>query len=270
MALTPIIDKLDGLPDALKSEYRAGTAQEGLEGRFVLDVTESNGWGLENIAGIKSAISKERADRERAESALKSFGDLKADTVRAELDELARLRAIDPGKEADKLAAAKAEHIISQATGKYEAEMKAKDDELARLQQGLRSMTESAAIDAALASADALNPEALRLKLKSHIRLKETGDAGQPYAVQVVGADGAPLIDVASGGKATDKTLAAFVADLRKDPAWAVNFRAAGKSGSGASGGGGAGDKSMSRTAFEQLSAAERMAAMKGGITVTD
>lgn len=267
MALKAIIGALTDAAEALRGEYRPGTKEEGLEGKFVLAVEGQDGWALENVNGLKSAVSSERAAREKAEGALKAFGELKPDEVTKRLERLSELEKIDPAKEADKLAEAKAQSRIDQVTKAHAEELAKANAAASKAMAGLKTRTVQAAINDALAKANPLNPEALRLKLQSHIRLKETGNDDDPFSVEVVGADGAPLVD----GQARPLSLDSFVADLRKDQAWATSFKPEGKSGSGASGAGASGaGKTMTRTAFDQLDPMARAETIKAGTTIVD
>lgn len=266
MALKAIIGALSEVPEGVRGEYRPGTTEEGLDGKFVLDVTPDSGFALENVTGLKSAVSAERGAREKAEAALKAFGDLKPDDVSKQLAKLAELEKLDPAKEADRLAEAKAKAAIDQVTKQHETALAEANAKAEKAMTGLRARTMQAAINDALAKANALNPEALRLKLQSAIRLKETGRDEDPFAIEVLTADGTPAVD----GKAAPLTLDSYVADLRKDPVWATSFKPAGKTGSGAEGGQGGQGGTMSRQAFTALSPAEQAKVATSGVTFTD
>lgn len=266
MAIKAIVGALTEAPEALRGEYRPGTKEEGLEGKFVLAVEAEGGWALENIGGLKQALSTERDRADKAESAAKAFEGLDAGDVGKKLAKLAELEKIDPAKEADKLVDAKLKAALEQVNGSHAAEIKAREDRIAALQTGLKSRTLASAVDSALAKADALNPEALRLKVQSSIRIKETGNEEDPFAIEILTPSGTPAVD----NQGRPLGIDAYLSDLRKDPAWAVNFKPLGKQGAGAEGGGAGGGKTMSRQAFEQLSPADRAATMKAGTQLVD
>lgn len=265
MALKAIIDKLDDVAEGLRGEYRAGTKDEGLEGKFVLTVEAVSGYTLENVDGLKSALSKERGAKEAAERKAEAFKDMDPAKVKANLDRLAELEKLDPAKEADKLAEAKAQAKIEQMAKQHGEALTAAEAKAEKLMKGLQGRTRDAAINAALAKAEVINPEGVRLKLSQHIRLKDTGNDDSPFDVEVVGADGNPLVD----SKGSSLGLDAFVDTLRADPAWAVNFKPAGKTGSGARPGEG-GSKTMSRSQFEGLPPASRMEVIQAGTKITE
>src|SRR5687767_7236901 len=71
MALKAQLDSLDGLPEAVAKEYKE--VKDGDKVRYVLDAE-----GVEDVSGLKSALSKERKARTEAEKLMKKLG-LKAD-----------------------------------------------------------------------------------------------------------------------------------------------------------------------------------------------
>ncbi len=265
MPLKAIIEKLEDVAEGLRTEYRAGTKEEGLEGKFVLAVEPVAGFTLENVDGLKSALSKERGAKEAAEKKIEAFKDMDAGDVKKRLDKLAELEKLDPAKEADKLAEQKAQAKIEQIVKAHETALAAEREKAEKAMRGLQGRTRDAAINAALAKADAINVEALRLKLSQHIRLKETSNPDEPFAVEVVDVSGNPLVDNKGGALG----LEAFVDNLRADQAWATAFKPAGKPGTGANPSSG-GAKTMSRQAFEQLDPSGRLEAVKSGTQITD
>jgi len=266
MALKAIIGALADAPEALRGEYRPGTKEEGLEGRFVLSVDGESGWALENVNGLKTAVSSERAAREKAETALRAFGEMKPDEVSRQLARLTELEKIDPAKEADRLAEAKAQARIDQLAAKHATELQKAQATADKAMSGLKTRTMQSAINEALSQADALNPEALRLKLQSHIRLKETENPDDPFRVEVIDTSGNPLVD----NRGAPLALGGFMEELRRDQVWATSFRPAGKTGSGAQGAAGGAGKTMSRQAFEAMAPAEQAKIATSGVSFVD
>jgi len=268
MALKAIINALTDVSEGLRGEYRAGSKEEGLEGKFVLDVAPEGGFSLEDVSGLKTALSTERGEVARLKAATKDFEGLDPKDVRTKLDRLADLEKIDPAKEADKIAEAKAQAKIEQLVAQHGAETGKLTERNDKLLSGIKRLTIDAAIENALADADALNSEALRLKLKNHLRLKETGNDDNPFEVEVVTADGNPMVGDSKGGSMTPSGM---LNELRKDAAWATSFKPAGKPGAGAEQGrGNGGDRAMSRAQFDALDPAAKMKAMAEGATLHD
>ncbi|MHB9879102.1 hypothetical protein ACSMXM_05510 [Pacificimonas sp. ICDLI1SI03] len=266
MPLKAVIEKVEDAPEALRSAYRPGTADEGTDGKFVLDVEPSDGFTLENVDGLKTALSKERRSRETAEKAVEAFKDMDASDIQKKLEKLADLEKLDPSKEADKIAQQKIDAAREQLVQQHEQALNAERERAAKYEAGYKTRTMESAVNEALASADAINPEALALKLRSHFRLKETGNADDPFAVEVVDGSGNPMIGNAKGDPMNPKGL---MEQLRSDPKWATSFKPAGKSGSDARQSSG-GAKTMTRAQFDQLEPGDRGEVIKSGISITD
>jgi hypothetical protein len=214
---------------------------------------------------LKSALSKERGAKEAAERRAEAFRDMDHADVTRKLAKLAELEKLDPEKEADRLAAQKAQAKIEQIVKTHEEALSAERDKAERAMRGLRGRTRDSAINEALAKADVLNVEALKLKLANHLRLKDTSNPDDPFAVEVVDAAGNPLVD----NKGNSLSLDAFVEQLRADPAWSLTFKPVGKLGTGAQQSAG-GAKTMTRKTFEQLDPASRAETIKAGTKIVD
>ena len=266
MALKAIITDLTEAPETVRSLYRAGTKEEGADGKFVLDVEGSGDFELVDTSRLKGALSTERSRAEAAERKVKAFDGLDPEAVRKNLSAYEELKKLDPAKEADRLAEQKAQAKIDQMAKQHGEELAKANGRAEKLMKGLEGSTLKAAINKAMAGANVENTEAVSMKLRQHIRLKDTGNDDDPFAIEVIGADGNPLVD--SQGK--NVTLEGFTADLRKDPKWAVNFKPEGKSGSGAGTGGTSGSKTITRAAFEALPHGERSAQMRAGVQIVD
>jgi hypothetical protein len=101
MALRPILESLDGLPEDVSKEYAAYTGEESaLKGRFVLQVTPEDGFALENIQGLRNALGAEKEARRRANEKLGRFVDSEGkplDPVEL-VGSLDRLAGLESGK----------------------------------------------------------------------------------------------------------------------------------------------------------------------------
>jgi hypothetical protein len=261
MPLPAIVTALDQVPEAVRSEYRPGRTDEGLSGKWVLDVAPSpDGWSLENVTGLKAALNAERKQRESAEASARVLERLRSsgidpDKVPDSLARLAELEKLDPAKEADKLAEAKATARIEKVVRESQSAIAERDLKLAKLSSALQNAIRKSAIDAALAGA----------KVQSAIRVRETDADDEPFAVEVVDAKGDPVYDRTG----QPMTVSGFVESLKADPVWSSAFAAESKSGAGVTLGG-TGSRSMRRADFDRLEPFERVAAMKNGVVLTD
>lgn len=192
MTLPATVDALEDLPEEVREFY-----VETQDGRFRLDAE-----GIEDTAGLKSALDKERAERK----ALKA--------------ELAALKNDETATEVEDAAA------DGDADG---APPPAEDDPM-------RTALETRLIDAeARAAVQAARgvPELLLPILRDRLAVLPDDESGAP-AVRVVDETGAPLRQTDGEDTTAFLTVADFVERLRADPLYARAFEGSGKGGSGA------------------------------------
>jgi hypothetical protein len=226
MAIKAIIDKLEDVAEPLREHYRAGTPDEGAEGRFVLGVESVSGFALENVDGLKSALGKERTQREKLERDVVKFKDLDPEKAREALAELETLKAIDPSKEADKIANTKFEAAKAQLLEKHTGEIKAREDRIGLLTGTVESLLIDAAATAALAEAKG-SVELLLPHVRKHAKVKEVDGR---FLVEIVDKDGNGRI---ADGKGTPMDIKGLVAEMRESETFARAFDGDGHSGTG-------------------------------------
>ena len=226
MALKAILDSLDDIDDGLKEHYRPGKAEEGTDGKFVLDAIPVGGFALENVEGLKSALGKERTTRERLEKDVVKFKDLDPDRARAALEELEQLKAIDPTKEADKIANSKFEAAKAQLLEKHLDELGERDQRIGHLTKSVEELLIDAAATTALAEAKG-SVELLLPHVRKHTKVKEVDGK---FVVEVVDAAGNGRI---ADGQGTPMDIKSLVAEMRQSDTFARAFDGEGQSGSG-------------------------------------
>lgn len=243
MALKAIVDSLDSINEAVRGEYREGTADEGLEGKFVLAVEGVNGYALENVSGLKSALGKERTAREKLESDVVKFKDLDPDKARQALTELEELKALDPNKEADKIANSKFEAAKAQLLEKHRGELEAATGEITNL----RSTVENLLIDQVATSALAAEKGSVDLLLPHVKNSTKVKQVDGKFVVEVVDREGNARIADSNGNPMTIKDL---VAEMKASDTFSRAFEASGQTGSGMNPGGGGGAPSSKKGDF--------------------
>lgn len=243
MALKAIVEKLEDVAEPMREHYRAGTADEGTEGKFVLGVEAVSGFTLENVDGLKSALGKERTRADKAEGLTVKFKDLDPDKARAAMTELEELKKLDPSAEADKIANTKFEAAKAQLLEKHASELTERDERNKHLSSTVESLLIDAAATAALAEAKG-SVELLLPHVKSHTRVKEVDGK---FVVEVVDKDGNGRIGDAKG---TPMDIKGLVAEMRQSSTFARAFDGSGQSGGGTQAGqgtGGTGDLKRSQ-----------------------
>lgn len=238
MELEPIVDALDGVPETVRAAYTEK------DGKFVLNVKPKDGWALEDVSGLKSALGKERTTRENLEAQVIKFKDLDPDKARAALTELEELKQIDPAKEADKIANTKFEAAKSQLLEKHSGEVKARDERISHLTKTVESLMIDQVATAALAEAKG-SVDLLLPHVRAHARVKETDGK---FTVEIVDEHGNAKI---ADSKGTPMDIKGLIAEMKSSDKFARAFEASGNSGSGKqpgnSGSGGSGQLKRSQ-----------------------
>lgn len=251
MALKAILDSVDDLDENLQPLY-AEQKEGPAKGKFLLQVEGVNGFALENVDGLKRALSTERSAKEEAEAKLKDFGDLNPDEARKAIEKAERLSKIDPEKEADKIVEERVKAVREKMEAAHKAELEkltGERDSLSKeVEQGARLAAKAAAFDKHGAI-----PER-RAALDAYVdRYLRTEVVDGKRVTKVVDDDGNPRI--ANDGTTMD--VARFVEELRNDESFAPFFKGVEKTGGGTpngrSGAGGSG-KTIARSEFEGIS----------------
>lgn len=220
MALKAILTALDQAPEALREHYTER------DGKFVLGVEPVDGYSLEDVTGLKSALGAERTKREQYERDVIKFKDLDPDKARAALAKLAELEGIDPTKEADKIANSKFEAAKAQLLEKHQGEISQRDDRNAFLTSTVDNLLREQQATAALAAQKG-NVEVL---LPHILGATRTVEKDGKFVVEVI--DKAGNIRIADA-KGTPMDLTALVAEMRESKTFAANFEGDGQGGGG-------------------------------------
>lgn len=222
MTLRAIVDGVDGLPDDVRSHY------EEKDGKFYLQVESVGGFALEDVKGLKQALSKEREEARKIKESLKAFDGLDASDIRDQLEELERLRESRKGPSADEIRKA----AYEQASKELKKQLDSKDSEL----KAMTAQLESNIVDAAATSAISSKNGNVRLLLphvKSQIRMRRTDNGS--YIAEVVDPSGNARLSSKTGSM-EPMSIDELVAEMAHDDTFGSAFRGSGASGSGAVG----------------------------------
>lgn len=221
------------------------------DGKFVLNVTPVDGYELDNVHGLKTALGAERNSKRDLEDRLKIFDGIDPDQARKAFQDVERLNKdlekfskLDPEKEAEKLAEEKLknhrermrarEEELNNEFGKKENGYK---EALARRESQLKKLMVDHAIETALTPLNPLDDarDAIALLAAQAVRIKEVNGE---YVVEVLDEKGNPRI---KDGYGTPFGIGDYLAEVReKRPSL---FKAENKHGIGfkpTNGGGGA------------------------------
>jgi hypothetical protein len=250
MALKPFYASQSDVPEALRSHYAER------EGRWVLDVGAEDGWGLEDVAGLKRALSEERKGRKEAEA--------KLSTATSELDEARAGAGKANGKSAEELRAT----IARELGERHAQEIKLREERAAKLQaQCERLLIDSEA--GRLLSSPGLKGdlELLIGPIRSRVQT-ETTDDGQ-VRVKVLDQKGQPMY-ATRGSSVEEATLEDLVRSMRDDQRYQRAFDGTPATGGrNLNGAGGPGSGGASRTFDQSLSPSAKLKSHYEGQAVT-
>lgn len=227
MKLKAIIAKLEDVSEA----HRALYAEQ--DGKFVLQVEGVDGFSLEDVSGLKSALGKKTTEARDATEKLQAFGDLDPKAAKTALDKVKEFENFDPKTEAEKIAEAKfkarEKELIDLHTaeiGKVTGERDGLTGEVSRLLIDGEATRELANAKGAV--------ELLLPHVRASTKIRKDPATGQ-FVVEVVGKDGNPRIGDAKGNP---MTIAQLVGEMRESSTFGRAFEGTGQSGGGFQGSG--------------------------------
>lgn len=259
MPIKQIFEKREDAPEFLRQSLLEQ------DGKFVFEAETAV-----ETAGLKKALDAERKAKADYEKALKGFEGIdpeEAKRLKAEAEQIAADKLKSKGdwetrekQLKDQLAAELKKH-----QDQYAGELAKGEEREKLLRRSLEDHLVTAQATAAIAAAGG-STLLLLPHVKSAVRVVE--ENGQ-FVARVIGEDGNPRIaDV----KGTPFSVANLVEELRANSAFAGAFAASNAGGSGAPSNtaGNGGNKTISRSAFNQLGEAQKAAWFKDGGAVTD
>lgn len=218
----------DKLSDPLKAFYQA-------DGEIFVVKAEHEAFSfeVEDVTGLKTALTKERDAREALDKALKAFKDDAGNPVKAEDVKSAYARLSQVVSDKERLET-DIERVKTQMATAHQAEITKEKNKTAAVLKALeKRVVENEclkAIDAAKGKAKVLLPH-----VRQFVRMVEKGG---DYVAEVIDDKGTARV---ADGNGSPFTIDALVSELKNDPDYAPNFEASGASGGGAGGGSGAG-----------------------------
>ncbi|MGJ4953037.1 hypothetical protein [Bradyrhizobium sp. HKCCYLS20291] len=209
-------------------------------GKFFLNVTPAEGFELDDVKGLKTALGAERnnvavlkeqlkpyegLDAASARTAIErvaAFGDITPDAARTAVETAARLSQLDPAKEAEKIAGEKLETL----KGQLQAQWTARETELNLAVKNANATVESltgqlqtimadSQVKSEVAKANPLDDarDAVELLVSKFVK---TSMKDGKVVVEVLDTNGNPRIKDVNG---TPFTVADLVAEIRESRA---------------------------------------------------
>ncbi len=248
------LKSIDDLPDALKELY----APEA-DGTFVLQVEAVDGFALENVKGLRSALEKERSAAAELKATLSKLGDRSIDDVLKSHEQV--LEWQKSGSPDDK-ARKEIESIKSQMATAHGKELASLKQELATAEAQLLGEIGTSKLQQAIVARKG-NVKLLMPVASPHLRVRKVDGK---YVTEVIGGDG--VVRISPKNPQAPMSPEEFVDELASDRDYAMCFEASGNSGGGATGGGQSGGTAARSGAAKTVSRsdAEAMQANFDGI----
>lgn len=249
MTLKAIVDDLDAVPEALREHY-----EEANDGGFRLKVEPARGWSLDNVDGLKSALSSERAEVKRLKETVEQFGDMDPKKARDAVSRLEKLAAEDPES--------KAAEQIEAIKRQMQEKLSAREQELSGVADRYRKQLERELIEARAAAAIAKNKGNVDLLLPHVQKMMRVDEEGEAFVARVVDDKGE--VRLTKKASSTDPmNVDELVESMRNDERYSAAFAGTGATGGGATssrGGSNAGGTNLTK-----LSPDARLAHLLGG-----
>jgi hypothetical protein len=206
-------------------------------GKFLLNVTPAEGFELDNVSGLKTALGAERnnvailkeqykpyegLDPAAARTAIEriaAFGDITPDAAKTALETAQRLTALDPAKEGERIAGEKLETLKGQLTAQWNLreteltnQVKTANTTVESLTGQLQTLMADSQIKAEVAKSNPLDDarDAVELLVSKFVK---TSMKDGKVAVDVLDTNGNPRIKDVNG---TPFTVADLVAEIRE------------------------------------------------------
>lgn len=276
MALSAVLDSLDGLNEAIKAEYRNGDPEKNKSedaDKFYLDVTPVAGFALEDVSGLKTVLGEVKAERSTLKERLAAIGDLDLAEAKAALKQVKEWKT-NPPKDKEAIEAAIADRV-KQLEDKHQNELKSKEDLIGKRTNQISRLLVDDVLDKELDKHSLVKggkPFA-RDAMRGHLNVVEKD--GELVAEVIDPKTKSPRISLKSGS--TDNMgVSELVETLLGTDDFAPLVAGSGASGTGAAGGtggkkgggnagtvdfriGGGGDQNPNQPVQKALSAAEMM-----------
>lgn len=213
-------DKPDEIPEGLRQH-----AKQDASGRYVLGAMPE-GWGLEDIGGLKRTVSELRLENKSLAKTVQSFDGLAPESAAEAREALEKFKAgqLRGSKELDDYKAS-IEKKFSDDQAKLDAKLRARTEKLReRMLRG-----DLAPVIAAHGGSDSM--DAILTLAAQSIRVEE---AGEELKASIVDRDGKPRV-TKKGGSADPMGYEELIAEMREAPATRGLFKAPASGGSGGS-----------------------------------
>lgn len=226
MALPAVVSKIEEVPEAFRGEYKQIT--EGPhKGKFIADITSVDGFGLEDIKGLKATVSSTRSERDALAQKVSKLGTHTAEEIAEAIARLEEIKNFNP----DEKSAAKIEAMKKQLAEKHATELTTLQKTLQDRDRELSEIMVDSAATAAIAKHKG-NLTLLLPHVRAAIRVVRDKETGKVVR-QIIDEKGNARVSMKQGN--TDNMdVDEYVETLRGSKEFAPAFAGSGSSGAGA------------------------------------
>lgn len=175
MALAAIVASLEGLAEGIRGEYKK-IEKGDHAGKFMLDVTPTENFALEDVKGLKASVSAARKERDDWKRKVLDLGideDADVGELKKSLERVKEIKDWTPESKVQE----QIESVKAQLATKHGSEKKALQDQLAALEAEVNSLLVDAVASKAIADAGG-SPALLLPHVKSAAKVvRENGKA---------------------------------------------------------------------------------------------
>lgn len=232
--ISAVLTSLDGVEAPIAELY-----QKGEDGKFRPTIKAVDGWGLENVQGLRTGLDKERENVKTLANSIKQFEGL--DPVKAR-EALTKLEQMKDWKPEDKVK----EHVeqrLAELREKMGKDIAARDE---RIKSMSSSLEEALVVSAATTEIEKAKGSSKLLMPYVKTRVKVVESDGK-YAVQVVDASG-NVMKTAKSNYKDAATISDLIEEFKNDSEFSKAFDSSGQQGSGSSSSSRSGNRGGSHT----------------------
>lgn len=238
MALKAILASIAGLAPDIAKEYT-----QRADGKFVLSVDPVDGMALEDVAGLRSGLEKERQNVDEIKKQLKSFEGLDAAKARDALEKLEKMKTWTPEEKVQQQIEAK----IAEIRVKFEKDLNDRDGRIKSLTSSLEHEMIVQQATAEIAKRKGV-PELLLPHIRNRSRVVEKDGK---HVVEILDKDG-NLDRSPKDGYKSGKTMSELVEEMQGSDIFSRAFDGSGTGGSGSTSPKGSGSGSRGWTLTSQ------------------
>lgn len=259
MDLEPIYtqEEFESAPEGIRGLYKAGE-----DGNFRLRVKPKNGWDLQNVAGLSSALNKEKAAVKQLKQnpLLSAFGDTPVEELQARLAKLEELESMDMNQEVSKQVETRLRNATDAQKAQHNKELQALREKAMKTEAQLQKVLLDGELMSSLTEAGVKKEQAKVLAAYLRPSLKMDID-GSDYKALVMNGD-----EVRYNAEARPLSIKELVAEIKSDKSFEDFFEGRNKQGGGMPADSQGGMPKGVKKDPEQMSRKEKMAYMKAQI----